>query len=90
MVKCLRESENPTNSSKAMGRGLRAHFKNTRGRAVVIGKLPLLKAKRYFDDVIAYEQAVSSTRYCRGVGCTALAKNHHPNGLRCWPVKSTR
>ncbi|THU73127.1 hypothetical protein C4D60_Mb04t19520 [Musa balbisiana] len=61
---------------------------NTRETAHAIRKLPLAKAKRYLEDVIAHKQAIPFRRFCGGVGCTAQAKGHHPNGQGHWPVKS--
>ncbi|KAI0522535.1 hypothetical protein KFK09_004915 [Dendrobium nobile] len=90
MVKYSRESSNPTKSAKAMGRDLRVHFKNTRETAHALRKLPLAKAKRYLEDVIAHKQAIPFRRYCRGVGRTAQAKARHSNGQGRWPVKSAR
>ncbi|KAM0043999.1 putative ribosomal protein L22/L17 superfamily [Helianthus debilis subsp. tardiflorus] len=49
-------------------------FQNTRETAHAIRKLPLIKAKRYLEDFLAYKQAIPFTRFCRGVGCTAQAK----------------
>nr|GMD42520.1 60S ribosomal protein L17-2 [Ipomoea batatas] len=72
------------------GSDLRVHFKNTREIAHAIRKLPLTKAKRYLEDVLAHKQAIPFTRFCRGVGRTAQAKNRHPNGQGRWPVKSAR
>ncbi|KAG5223806.1 60S ribosomal protein [Salix suchowensis] len=51
-------------------------------------KLPLAKAKRYLEDVLAHKQAIPFRRFCRGVGQTAQAKNRHSNGQGCWPAKS--
>ncbi|CAL9162801.1 unnamed protein product [Musa hybrid cultivar] len=89
-VKYSREPTNPTKSSKAMGRDLRVHFKNTRETAHAIRKLPLAKAKRYLEDVIAHKQAIPFRRFCGGVGRTAQAKGRHPNGQGRWPLKSAR
>ncbi|URD78469.1 hypothetical protein MUK42_05409 [Musa troglodytarum] len=89
-VKYSREPSNPTKSAKAMGHDLRVHFKNTRETAHAIRKLPLSKAKRYLEDVIAHKQAIPFRRFCRGVGRTAQAKGRHPNGQGRWPVKSAR
>lgn len=61
---------------------------NTRETAHAIRKLPLTKAKRYLEDVLAHKQAIPFTRFCRGVGRTAQAKNRHSNGQGRWPVKS--
>ncbi|XP_042474556.1 60S ribosomal protein L17-1 isoform X1 [Zingiber officinale] len=90
MVKYSRDPSNPTKSAKAMGHDLRVHFKNTRETAHAVRKLPLSKAKRYLQDVIAHKQAIPFRRFCRGVGRTAQAKNRHPNGQGRWPVKSAR
>uniref|UniRef100_A0A6V7QUH5 60S ribosomal protein L17 n=1 Tax=Ananas comosus var. bracteatus TaxID=296719 RepID=A0A6V7QUH5_ANACO len=90
MVKYSREPTNPTKSAKAMGRDLRVHFKNTRETAFAIRKLPLAKAKRYLEDVIAHKQAIPFRRFCGGVGRTAQAKSRHSNGQGRWPVKSCR
>lgn len=50
----------------------------------------MLKAKRYLEDVIAHKQAIPFTRFCRGVGRTAQAKNRHSNGQGRWPAKSAQ
>ncbi|KAJ4973824.1 hypothetical protein NE237_006998 [Protea cynaroides] len=90
MVKYSREPENPTKSCKARGSDLRVHFKNTRETAHAIRKLPLAKAKRYLEDVLAHKQAIPFRRFCRGVGRTAQAKNRQSNGQGRWPVKSAK
>ncbi|KAL0909662.1 hypothetical protein M5K25_020550 [Dendrobium thyrsiflorum] len=90
MVKYSRDPSNPTKSTKAMGQNLRVHFKNTRETAHALRKLPLYKAKRYLEDVIAHKQAIPFRRYCGGVGRTAQAKARHSNGQGRWPVKSAR
>ncbi|KAK4423941.1 60S ribosomal protein L17-2 [Sesamum alatum] len=90
MVKYSREPDNPTKSCKARGSDLRVHFKNTRETAHAIRKLPLAKAKRYLEDVLAHKQAIPFTRFCGGVGRTAQAKNRHSNGQGRWPVKSAK
>lgn len=90
MVKYSREPDNPTKSCKARGSDLRVHFKNTRETAFAIRKLPLTKAKRYLEDVIAHKQAIPFRRFCGGVGRTAQAKNRHSNGQGRWPMKSAK
>ncbi|KAH0666779.1 hypothetical protein KY285_027985 [Solanum tuberosum] len=90
MVKYSNEPENPTKSCKARGSDLRAHFKNTRETAHALRKMPLNKAKSYLEDVLAHKQAIPFTRFCRGVGRTAQAKNRHSNGQGRWPVKSVK
>ncbi|XP_020525441.1 60S ribosomal protein L17-2 [Amborella trichopoda] len=90
MVKYSREPDNLTKSCKARGSDLRVHFKNTRETAFAIRKLPLVKAKRYLEDVLTHKQAIPFRRFCGGVGRTAQAKNRHPNGQGRWPVKSAK
>ncbi|XP_068664503.1 large ribosomal subunit protein uL22y-like [Aristolochia californica] len=90
MVKYSREPDNPTKACKARGSDLRVHFKNTRETAQAIRKLPLVKAKRYLEDVIVHKQAIPFRRFCRGVGRTAQAKSRHSNGQGRWPVKSAK
>ena len=51
------------------------YLQNTRETAFAIRKLPLVKAKRYLEDVLAHKQAIPFRRFCRGVGRTAQAKN---------------
>ncbi|KAF5746450.1 60S ribosomal protein L17-2-like [Tripterygium wilfordii] len=90
MVKYSKEPDNPTKSCKARGSDLRVHFKNTRETAFAIRKLPLVKAKRYLEDVTVHKQAIPFRRFCRGVGRTAQAKNRHSNGQGRWPLKSAK
>ncbi|CAG7880985.1 unnamed protein product [Brassica rapa] len=66
------------------------HSLNSARCQEAIRKLPLLKAKRYLEDVIAHKQAITFTRFCRGVGRNALAKNMHSNGQERWPAKSAQ
>lgn len=65
-------------------------MQNTRETAFALRNLPLVKAKRYLEDVITHKQAIPFRRYCGGVGRTAQAKNRHSNGQGRWPVKSAR
>nr|ABK94605.1 unknown [Populus trichocarpa] len=90
MVKYSREPDNQTKSCKARGSDLRVHFKNTRETAFSIRKMPLDKAKRYLEGVLAHKQAIPFRRFCGGVGRTAQAKNRHSNGQGRWPAKSAK
>ncbi|GJY70033.1 60S ribosomal protein L17-2-like protein [Tanacetum coccineum] len=58
----------PVRACKARGSDLRCHFKNTRETAHALRKMPLIKAKRNLEDVLAHKQAIPFTRSCRGVG----------------------
>ncbi|XP_022737354.1 60S ribosomal protein L17-like [Durio zibethinus] len=88
---------------KASGSDLRVHIKmwvilalassmvkNTQETDFAIRRLPLTKAKRYLQDVMAHKQAIPFRRFCGGVGQTEQAKIHHSNGQGRWPVKSAR
>lgn len=66
------------------------YSQNTREAAHALRKLSLTKAKRYLEDVMAHKQAIPFTRFCRGVGRTAQAKNRNSNGQGRWPVKSAK
>uniref|UniRef100_M8CQS4 60S ribosomal protein L17-2 n=1 Tax=Aegilops tauschii TaxID=37682 RepID=M8CQS4_AEGTA len=63
---------------------------NTRETAFALRRMPLGKAKRYLEDVLAHKQAIPFRRYCRGVGRTAQVKNRQPNGQGRWPAKSAQ
>ncbi|PWA85226.1 ribosomal protein L22/L17 [Artemisia annua] len=63
---------------------------NTRETAHALYKMPLIKAKRYLEDVLAHKQAIPFTRFSRGVGRTAQPKNRHSNGQGRWPGKSAK
>ena len=65
-------------------------LQNTRETAHALRKMPLIKAKRYLEDVLVHKQAIPFTRFCRGVGRTAQAKNRHSNGQGRWPAKSAK
>jgi large subunit ribosomal protein L17e len=65
-------------------------LQNTRETAFALRKMPLNKAKRYLEDVLAHKQAIPFRRYCRGVGRTAQVKNRQPNGQGRWPAKSAQ
>ena len=69
---------------------VKLYLQNTRETAHAIRKLPLAKAKRYLEDVLAHKQAIPFRRFCGGVGRTAQAKNRHSNGQGRWPVKSAK
>ncbi|KAF6133997.1 hypothetical protein GIB67_040761 [Kingdonia uniflora] len=77
-------------SIKASDAANAVFFQNTRETAFSIRKLPLVKAKRYLEDVLAHKQAIPFRRFCRGVGRTAQAKNRHSNGQGRWPAKSAK
>ncbi|RVW24508.1 60S ribosomal protein L17-2 [Vitis vinifera] len=89
LVLCCR-SACPTGSPAISPISTFGYHVNTRETAHAIRKLPLAKAKRYLEDVLVHKQAIPFTRFCRGVGRTAQAKNRHSNGQGRWPVKSAK
>jgi len=83
------EPDNPTKSCKAKGSDLRVHFKNTRETGAAIKGMPLKKAQRFLEDVVAKKQTVPFTRFAGGVGRNAQAKQWGvPQGR--WPEKSAK
>lgn len=74
---------------QARGSDLRVHFKNTRETSFRLRKMPLDKAKRYLEDVIARKRCVPFRRFTGCIGRTAQAKNEGATGGQGrWPVKS--
>ncbi|GJS68360.1 60S ribosomal protein L17-2-like protein [Tanacetum coccineum] len=51
---------------------------NTREPAHALRRIPLIKAKRYLEDVLAHKQAILFTRLCRGVGHTSWTSKESP------------
>ncbi|KAL5571425.1 hypothetical protein UlMin_021022 [Ulmus minor] len=90
MVKCLREPDNPTkcNPSHVLIHCSNSSLQNTRETAFTIRKLPLKKAKKYLEDVLAHKQAIPLCCFCHRASHTAQAKNCHSNGQGHWLVKS--
>ena len=65
-------------------------LQNTRETAHALRKMPLIKAKRYLEDVLVHKQAIPFTLFCRGFGRTAQTKNKHSNGQGRWPAKAAK
>ena len=71
---------------QARGSYLTVHFKNAREVGRAIRGMPLVKAERYLNDVIAHKQAVAFTRYNGGVGRHAQGHMVKAPGNQCrWP-----
>ena len=58
---------------KAQGSNLRTKYKNMRETCAAIKNMPLKKAQRYIEDVIAHKDIVPFRRHNGGVG-----KQNHP------------
>ena len=89
MVKYSQEPENSTKSCKASGSDLRVHFKNTCVTAAAIKKMPLKKAKKYLEDVLAHKQAIPFRFFNGCIGRHAQAKMTGATQCR-WPKKSVQ
>ena len=71
---------------QARGSYLTVHFKNAREVGRAIRHMPLVKAEKYLNDVIAHKQAVAFTRYNGGVGRHAQGHLVKAPGNQCrWP-----
>merc|ERR1712159_727234 len=58
---------------------------------MAIRGLPLKRAQRFLNDVIAHKQAVIFHRFCGGVGRTAMVKGNQAGKTQGrWPEKSCR
>ncbi|GJR74437.1 60S ribosomal protein L17-2-like protein [Tanacetum coccineum] len=53
-------------------------FTSTLETTHAIRGMPLIKAKRYLEDVLAHKQAITFTRLCRGVGRTSWTSKESP------------
>ena len=76
--------------SKSRGSHLRVHFKHCREIAHHIKGMPVGKALKFLDDVLAFKAIVPFTRYTGGIGRKAQAKQSKSAGDKGrWPVKAT-
>jgi len=83
------EPQDSVKSVKARGSNLRVHFKNTRETAAAIRGLPLPRAKKYLEDVLAHKDIIPFRRFTGGVGRKAQAVVHKATQGR-YPEKSVR
>lgn len=77
----------PEKQARARGNYLRVHFKNTRETAHAIQGMKANQAIAFLKDVKEHKQAVPFTRFKRGIGRCAQAKQWGVTMGR-WPVKS--
>lgn len=78
---------NPEKSSKASGKDLKVHFKNTRETANALKGMNLKRAKKYLENVCNKKEIVPFVRYRYGVGRKSQTKNWKSTNGR-WPKKS--
>ncbi|KAJ1445713.1 ribosomal protein L22/L17 [Pelagophyceae sp. CCMP2097] len=85
------DPEATTESSKARGASLRAHFKQCREVCHALKDMKLPKAKAFLEDVLNYKQAVPFTKFTGGCGRHAQGKLRKAAGDKVrWPQKATK
>mmetsp|Transcript_12795 Transcript_12795/g.18675 ORF Transcript_12795/g.18675 Transcript_12795/m.18675 type:complete len:192 (+) Transcript_12795:83-658(+) len=78
------------NTSKSRGSHLRVHFKHCREITHHINGMPVAKALKFMDDVLAFKAVVPFVKYTGGIGRKAQAKQSKaPGNVGRWPVKAT-
>lgn len=76
--------------SKTRGSHLRVHFKHCREIAHHINGMPVTKAMKFLEDVLAFKAVVPFVKYTGGIGRKAQAKQSKTPGSKGrWPVKAT-
>ena len=91
MGKYSYDADSATESSKACGSSLRAHFKHCREVCDNIKGMKLAKAKAFLEDVLQFKQAVAFTKFTGGCGRHAQGKLRNAAGSKCrWPQKATK
>ena len=91
MVRYSVEPEVPEKTSKTRGSHLRVHFKHCREIAHMTRGMPVEKALRFCDDVMAFKTTVTFSRFTGGIGHHAQAKQHKaPGNNGRWPVKAMK
>jgi len=89
MVKYSKEPSDATKAVKARGSNLRVHFKNTRETCQAIKGMPLRRAQKFLQNVIAHKEIVPFRRFIHCVGRKAQAHVFNATQGR-WPEKSCR
>ncbi|KAH8046735.1 hypothetical protein JL722_13479 [Aureococcus anophagefferens] len=91
MGKYSYDADSATESSKACGSSLRAHFKHCREVCDNIKGMKLAKAKAFLEDVLQFKQAVAFTKFTGGCGRHAQGKLQKAAGDKVrWPQKATK
>eukprot|EP00565_Helicotheca_tamesis_P005046 CAMPEP_0185724326 /NCGR_PEP_ID=MMETSP1171-20130828/836_1 /TAXON_ID=374046 /ORGANISM="Helicotheca tamensis, Strain CCMP826" /LENGTH=194 /DNA_ID=CAMNT_0028392149 /DNA_START=43 /DNA_END=627 /DNA_ORIENTATION=+ len=84
------EPDAATPTSKSRGSHLRVHFKHCREITHHINGMPVAKAQKFLDDVLAFKSVVPFVKFTGGVGRKAQAKQFKvPGSKGRWPVKAT-
>mmetsp|Transcript_16216 Transcript_16216/g.29507 ORF Transcript_16216/g.29507 Transcript_16216/m.29507 type:complete len:195 (-) Transcript_16216:241-825(-) len=83
------EPDAASRTSKSRGSHLRVHFKHCREIAHHTSRMPVNKALKFLDDVLAFKAVVPFVRYTGGCGRKAQAKQFKVGGSKGrWPVKA--
>lgn len=77
-------------TSKSRGSHLRVHYKHCREITHHIKGMPVAKALKFMDDVLAFKAVVPFVKYTGGIGRKAQGKqSKSPGNIGRWPVKAT-
>lgn len=83
------ETDAASRTSKSRGSHLRVHFKHCREIAHHTKGMPVTKALKFLDDVLAFKAVVPFVKFTGGVGRKAQAKQSKvPGSKGRWPVKA--
>lgn len=90
MVRYSVEPEVAEKTSKTRGSHLRVHYKHCREIAHFTKGMPVNKALKVLDDVMAFKAVIPFVKYTGGIGRKAMAKQcKAPGNIGRWPVKAT-
>jgi len=90
MVRYSIEPDAAIPHSKSRGSHLRVHFKHCREIAHHVSGMPVTKAIKFLDEVIAFKAVVPFVKYTGGIGRKAQAKQSKvPGSKGRWPVKAS-
>eukprot|EP00978_Attheya_sp_CCMP212_P039496 scaffold206000_cov34-Attheya_sp.AAC.2 len=85
----LDKTRGNTGARSSHGSHLRVHFKHCREIAHHTSRMPVNKALKFLDDVLAFKAVVPFMRYTGGCGRKAQAKQFKVGGSKGrWPVKA--
>ena len=91
MVKYSTTPANPAKSCLTRGSYLTVHFKNAHEVGAAIKGMPLVKAEKYLNDVIAHKNVIAFRRYNGSIG--RHAQGHlvkAPGNLCRWPESACK
>jgi large subunit ribosomal protein L17e len=90
MTRYSEQNVDAANTSKSRASHLRVHYKHCREITHHIKGMPVIKALKFMDDVLAFKAVVPFVKYTGGIGKKAQAKqSNSPGSNGRWPVKAT-